>query len=225
MNGNNRLSQLCIDVDDIAAVLSLPPDDPVRIHVDACPRCRSLAASYRSFMEAEPVTGADLEKARSMLDARIRADAARWKPAQAPARAFRWRSLLRPAPLLAAAGVLLIAAALFWTTSRPPETGSLRQSGATAQAFALHPAQLATDGSLELGWTPMAGADAYQVRLYGPDFSEIYRSANTTATSMTVNPDRFAAKLPPTLDLTWRVYALSRGDVIATSAPGSIRTR
>ena len=71
----------------------------------------------------------------------------------------------------------------------------------------------------------MAGADQYQVRLYGPDFSEIFRSANTTATSLTVNPDRFAAKLPSTLDLTWRVYALSQGDVIATSPPGSIRTR
>jgi hypothetical protein len=71
----------------------------------------------------------------------------------------------------------------------------------------------------------MSGADQYQVRLYGPDFSEIFRSANTAATSMTIPPDRFAAKLPPTLDLTWRVFALSQGDVIATSAPGSIRTR
>ena len=71
----------------------------------------------------------------------------------------------------------------------------------------------------------MARADAYQVRLYGPDFGEIYRSANTAAASMTV--DR--ASLPPGqsshLDLTWRVFALSQGDVIATSAPGSIRTR
>jgi hypothetical protein len=44
-------------------------------------------------------------------------------------------------------------------------------------------------------------------------------------TNLVVEPSALPANLPPTLDLTWRVSALSQGDVIATSAPGSIRTR
>ena len=219
----NRPSQPCIDVQNIGAVLSLRADDPVRIHANECPRCKSLLASYQSFMDAPPVEGSDLERARATLDARIRADAARWKPSKSPVRAFWWQMLLRPVPLLAA-GLVVIAAAVFWT-SREPEQSTLRDSTPQVASFALQPAQIAADGSLQLEWSPMAGADQYQVRLYGPDFGEIFRSANTAATSMTVDPDRFAAKLPPTLDLTWRVYALSQGDVIATSSPGSIRTR
>lgn len=217
-----RLSQSCVHVDDIGAVLALPPDDPIRLHSEACPRCKSLLASYVSFLDAESVEGNDLERVRGMLDARIRADAARWKPSKSPV-AFWWQLLLRPAPLLAA-GLVVIAAAVFWT-SRDPDQGTLRDNTPQIESFALEPAQIAENGSLQLSWSPMSGADQYQVRLYGPDFSEIFRSANTTATSMTVDPDRFAAKLPPTLDLTWRVYALSQGDVIATSPPGSIRTR
>lgn len=223
MKTDERLDPECVDATDIAAVLELPADHPRRRHAETCPRCRSLVASYLSFVEAESVEGADLERARGMLDARIRADASRWKPSRAPVRTFRWQSLLRPAPLLVA-GLVVIAAAVFWS-SRTPEQSSLREGAPQSQAFALSPAQLTTDGSIQLSWSAMAGADQYQVRMYGPDFGEIYRSDNTTATSMIV--DR--AALPPSqsshLDLTWRVYALSQGDVIATSAPGSIRTR
>lgn len=223
MKNENRLQPDCIDVTEIGAVLELPADHPARRHAETCPRCKSLVASYRSFVAAEPVDGAELERVRGFLDARIRADATRWQPSRPPVRAFRWQSLLRPMPLLAAGFVVLLAA-VFWTT-REPEQSTLRDSAPQVESFALQPAQIAADGSLQLAWSPMSGADQYQVRLYGPDFSEIFRSANTTATSLTIHPDRFAAKLPPTLDLTWRVFALSQGDVIATSPPGSIRTR
>ena len=82
----NRPSQPCIDVQNIGAVLSLRADDPVRIHANECPRCKSLLASYQAFVDAEPTEGSDLERVRGMLDARIRADAARWKPSKAPVR-------------------------------------------------------------------------------------------------------------------------------------------
>jgi hypothetical protein len=224
MSNENRVDAHCIEVTEIAAVLDLPAGDPVRRHVETCPRCRSLVASYQSFVEAAPVAGADLERVRGMLDARIRADASHWKPAIAPARAFPWQKLLRPMPLLAA-GLVVIAAAAFWTSSRQPEQSSLRESAPQAQAFALNAAQVAADGTIHLSWSAMTGADQYQVRLYGPDFGEIYRSPNTSETALTVDRTALPANLPPTLDLTWRVFARSQGDVIATSAPGSIRTR
>jgi len=61
--------------------------------------------------------------------------------------------------------------------------------------------------------------------LYGPDFRELYRSPNTAATSLTVDRAVLPPDQTPHLDLTWRVFALSQGDVVATSAPGSIRTQ
>lgn len=213
----------CIEPESIAAVLELPAGHPQRVHAETCPRCRSLVASYQSFVEAKPVAGADLERARGKLDARIRADAARWEPAKTPARASWWQPLWRPLPVLAAALVVIAAGALWM--SRQPEQSSLRESTAPSQAFTLSPAQVAADGSIHLNWSPLTGADQYQVRLYGPDFGEIYRSTNTTDTSFTVDRAALPSDLPPSLDLTWRVFALSQGDVIATSAPGSIRTR
>lgn len=219
---DDRVSADCIDARETGMVLELSVDSPVRRHAESCPRCKSLVASYQSFMEAAPVEGADLERARGLLDARIRADASRWKPLGAPARTFWWQALLRPMPLLAA-GLVVIAAAVFWTT-REPEQSSLRESATPSQAFALNPAELAADGNILLSWSSVAGADAYQVRLYGPDFGEIYRSPNNATTSLTIERALLPPNQTPRLDLTWRVFALSQGDVIATSAPGSIRT-
>ena len=223
MNRDDRLSPECVDVTNIAAVLELPAEHPWRRHAESCPRCRSLVASYIAFVEGEPAEGSDLERVRGTLDARIRADASRWKPSGSAARSFPWRTLMRPVPLLAAA-LVVVAAVVFWS-SREPEQSSLRESTPQAQAFALNPAQLAADGSILLSWTPVAGADAYQVRLYGPDFGEIHRSSNTTATSLTVERSILPPNQSSRLDLTWRVFALSQGDVIATSPPGSIRSR
>lgn len=213
----------CIEAEQIGDVLEFPDDHPVRRHADTCPRCRSLVASYRSFMDAGPVEGSDVGRARDALDKRIRAAASHWKPAMAPGRSFRWQALLRPAPLLAA-GLVVVAAAVFWT-SRGPEEGSLRDSAPEVQSFALNAAEVLPNGSIHLSWSARTGADQYHVRIYGPDFSEVYRSASTADTSLDIDRSALPANLPPTLDLTWRVFALSQGDVIATSAPGSIRTR
>lgn len=213
----------CIEAEQIGNVLEFPDDHPVRMHAETCPRCRSLVASYRSFMDAGPVEGADIGRARDMLDKRIRAGASRWKPAMAPGRSFWWQALLRPAPLLAG-GLVVVAAAVFWT-SRGPEEASLRDSAPETRAFSLDPAEILPNGSIHLSWSAMTGADQYHVRIYGPDFSEVYHSANTSDRSLEIDRSALPADLPATLDLTWRVFALSQGDVIATSAPGSIRTR
>ena len=212
----------CIDSERIAAVLELPADHPERVHAETCPRCRSLVASYLAFVDAEPADGSDLERVRGRLDAQIRADAARWNPAPAPARSVSWHRFFRPAPLIATS-LIVIAAGAFWM-SRQPEESSVRESTSQQQAFALSPAQVAADGSIHLSWSAMTGADQYQVRIFGPDFAEVYRSANVSETTLVVERSALPANLPPTLDLTWRVSALSQGDIIATSAPGSIRT-
>ena len=123
--------------------------------------------------------------------------------------------------MLAGAAVVAIAAVFVWT-SRAPQEGVLRDDGSQSQPFSLQAAQV--DGqSIHLSWTAMAGADAYQVRLYGPDLNEAYRHPDLAGTSVVIDRSVLSDDLPPNLDLTWRVYALSGGDVIEVSAPGSIR--
>jgi hypothetical protein len=118
---------------------------------------------------------------------------------------------------------VLIAVVALWT-SRGPEEMVLRDDATSAAAFVLHPAEIRNDGGIALSWSPMAGADRYQVRVYGPDLSEVYRSPDVAETSLLVDRSALPTDLPPALDLTWRVYGLSEGDIVGLSAPGSIRT-
>jgi RNA polymerase sigma-70 factor (ECF subfamily) len=223
--GGTSVETLCIDVKRIGELVDLPADHPERLHADTCPRCRSLVESYLAFMRAEAVAGSGVEKARRPLDAHIREGAEKWSPAETRssplARESWWRGLLKPAPVLA--GAALVIAAMFVWTSRGPEEAVLRDDAVEVQPFLLQPAQVGSDGQLHLSWTPMAGADGYHVRIYGPDLSEIYRSANAAETSAVIDRSALPADLPPALDLTWRVYALSQGDVVEVSSPGSIR--
>lgn len=214
----------CIDVEKIGEVVDLPEDHPRRRHAQTCPRCRSLVESYLEFMKAEHVEGSRLEKARGALDARIRQNAERWEPTRTSAlsRAPWWRGLLKPVPLLAGVAVAAIAAVIA-VTSRGPEPEVLRDDASHAQPFSLNDAHVDASGAIHLSWSAMAGADGYQVRIYGPDLSEVYRLPETRETRAVVDRTALPDQLPATLDLTWRVYALSGGDEIEVSAPGSIR--
>jgi hypothetical protein len=182
-------------------------------------------ASYLEFMKAEPVAGSGVLKVRAGLDAHIRAAAERFAPASTPASPLSqgswWRGLFKPAPMLAGAAVV-VAAAFLWNANQP-EQAVLRDDAAESQPFTLQAAHVESDGTIRLSWTAMPGADAYHVRVYGPDLNEVYRHPDTSETSVTIARSALPAELPPSLDLTWRVYALSGGDVVETSAPGSIR--
>ncbi len=217
----------CIDVERIGEVVDLPEDHPRRRHAQVCPRCRSLLESYVEFMKAEPLDGSRVENARPLLDARIREAAARWSPSESRtsslARDPWWRGLFKPAPMLATAAVVMVAAVFVWTSTRNPEESVLRDDATQTTSFVPAPAEIDADGSMHLSWTPVPSADAYQVRIYGPDLVELARLPETAETSTVLARSVLPGDLPAALDLTWRVYALSGGDVIQESAPGSIR--
>ncbi len=215
----------CIDVDRIAEVLELPADHARRRHVDACPRCRSLADSYRSFIDAKPAKESGLDEVISVLDAHIDQDAARWHPAESHrlslSRARWWQGFLRPAPLVAAAAVAILAV---WWMARGPEESVLRNQTPPSQAVVvLHEAQVRSDGDILLSWDPVPGADRYQVRIYRSDLHELYRSSDVTDAALLVARTALPADMPNAFDLTWEVYARYGTDVIAISSPGSIR--
>ena len=215
----------CIDVDRIAEVLKLPADHSQRRHVDACPRCRSLADSYRSFIAAKPTKESGLDEVISVLDAHIDRDAARWNPAESHrlslSRVRWWQGFLRPAPLAAAAAVAVLAV---WWMARAPEESILRDQTPPSQAvIVLHEAQVRSDGDIFLSWDPVPGADRYQVRIYRSDLHELYRSPDVIDAALLVSRSAFPADMPNALDLTWEVYARHGADIIAVSSPGSIR--
>jgi hypothetical protein len=218
------LEERCIDIERIEEVLSLPADHPERRHAETCPRCMSLVASYRSFVDAEPVADAGLDEARPALDARIRDDARRWIP-QRPAPSLKrsmWDVFRRPAFVVAMV-TFVIGAVAVWTL-RAPEREMFRGNRTESTGFVLHAAEVDPDRAIHLSWEPVTGADQYEVRVYGPDMAEVYRSAPASETSLTIPRASLPADLPAALDLTWQVYALAQGDVVGSSAPSSIRT-
>lgn len=218
----------CIDIERIAEVAELPADDAMRRHVEGCPRCRNLWRSYQKFMSAEPVAGFGIDAARRELDALIDTKVGEKRPTASQRSSSRFpnalRGFLRPVPLLATAAAAVVVAVVVWQQSRGPEGILLRDSSTSQTAAALAPAEVRPDGSILLSWTAVPGADAYEIRIYGPSFTEIYRHPNVTETSVVIDRSSLPSDLPPTLDLMWRVYALQSGDVVHVSDPGSIRT-
>ena len=214
----------CIDGERIAEVIDLPAHHPLRRHVEDCPRCRNLLRSYQKFVLAEPVAGFASDAALRTLDALIASKVGGRSVPRQPTSRFSLRGFLRPVPLLAAGAVCVLVAVAVWRQSQGPDDILLRDESASPAA-ALAPAEVGTDGSIHLSWAAVSGADTYQVRIYGPNFNEIYRHPDVAATSVVIDRSSLPSDLPPQLDLLWRVYALQGGDVIETSDPGSIRIR
>ena len=218
----------CVDIERMGEVVDLPADHPLRQHVDACPRCRNVLRAYQKFVDAEPVEGYSIEAARRKLDALIDTKVGERRPSvsRQSSEGFSGllRAFMRPAPLVAAAAVAIVIAALVWQQSRESDGILLRDESASSSS-ALPSAEIRPDGSIRLTWAAVPGADAYQIRIYGPSFTEIYRHPNVLEPSAVIARSSLPADLPPQLDLMWRVFALQAGDVIGTSEPGSIRTR
>jgi len=216
------LSPKCIDVERIADLATLPDDHESCRHARECPRCRSLWLSYQSFMEAGALPGANVEAARRELEARIRRHGASAFPAAAPPASRLkpgrfWPAWLRPAPVLVAAAVLALVAITVWRGGEP-EAPVLRGEDAGESALMLNPPDVSAAG-IRLSWSPMPGADAYEVRFFDDALSEVYR-APAAGTELVL--DRSSLDVVPGTRLTWRVVALRGGDVVGTSSPASL---
>jgi hypothetical protein len=221
------LDTKCIEIEKIAEVADLPDDHPTRRHVENCPRCRNLLRSYRKFVLAEPVAGFGIDGARKKLDALIDAKVAEKRPTTSPRSLMSLSSVLhrflRPVPLLATGAAAVLVAVAVWQSSGPE--GIRLRNKPTPQTATLAPAEVRPDGSIALLWVAVSGADSYQVRIYGPGLTEIYRHPNVAETTVLIDRSLLPSDLPPSFDLMWRVYALEAGDIIEVSEPGSIRTR
>jgi hypothetical protein len=222
------MSNDCIEFELIPGVLELPRDDSRRVHVESCSRCSAFLASYQSFVKEEAAEGADPDDAHNRLTAFVASEIGPPPETAAGAKGPTRKGFLsrvteglgmRPA-WAAAALVVVVAGVLWWAPWTPDET-VLRGSkpADVLQPLVLSEPQNVSAGAVRLEWTPMSGADSYQVVLYDKDFNQVARLEPTKSTTLDIDRSMLSADTPSRLN--WRVIALQRGDEIGASDPAS----
>lgn len=191
--------------DEIAAMLSRPPDDPERVAWERRPENRAVAEAYGAFMNAE-------------THPEIRADAAALANALAGGstarRPRRSRSGLPRYTAIAASVLLMIGGAFLLTEGlRPPSTRltGIERGAEDATVRPPRPTSLGKD-TVRLEWDAVATADAYEVRVLDADLRIVDRISTSTAS---VDVDLTGRERP-----VWFVVEARRdGDAVGMSAP------
>jgi hypothetical protein len=220
----------CIRPDDLDDVLALAEHDPRRRHLETCPACRSLIDAYALYGAAEAapheVSAAQLADAdRRLAQALEREIGPAAATSRAPVRERReswlerlFQPTLRPAWGLAAVAVVLVAVSL-WprTTGRDGEI-TLRQDGGASTEFAIEHAR--ADGErILVAWSAQPDAEAYRLRFYSADLTEVGRLDAGPAREVSLPRDSLGwVPQDPSRPLLVRVFALSGGDEIGASA-------
>jgi len=114
--------------------------------------------------------------------------------------------------------LLLLAGGLYLALHRSPSTRHLEDLQADSSQVEAPPpppttATLVTepplpqpDGSLQLRWQPVAGADGYVVRLFSSKREEV-GNYDTPTNSLTLRPSDLAGAQLPSKTIFWRVLA------------------
>lgn len=214
----------CVSVERIAEVLELPADDALRVHVEGCPRCSSLLASYLSFIEAVPAADANPAEADArlmeFLHDRIGAVAPA-SPSTDPApdgNGFlaRVRAWVNTRPAWVAAALALLVAAVLWWQPWDVEQPELR-SVSSLPLLKMDPPKILSDGAVRLGWEGEEDATQYRIILYDKELKEIVRLDSGQETTIDLIRDKLPSDIPSVV--ICRVAALQDGDEIAETAP------
>lgn len=223
------MSDDCMDIERIPDVLDLPLDDSWRRHVEGCPRCSAILASYRAFVREEAATGADPENADSRLTAFLASKigapgeaAANKKEPLSKRLLSRFTQTASLRPVWVSAVLVIVAASLWWWQPWTEDRTVLRGTKPAAfhEPLDLKAPQKLSRGAVRLEWMPMPGADSYQVCIYDQDLQTVCRLEPTRETTMVVDRHMLPADTPSAL--IWRVVALERGDEIGWSEPAPL---
>ena len=222
------MTEPCLPIEELLALSERPESDPRWSHVRACPRCRSRLKAYGIFLslaQEEPCPGEEeaVEHVTPILREQIR-KAGPVLQGTPPKRPAWFPRRLVPAFGLAAvvAGVLLLGRG---SLPHPGGAGQVREAPSTTRESAVTAATVRTltDGSLELRWSAVASADAYQVRILDAGFQEVAR-LDAAGETLLVVPVA-SVRGWPTQAAFWQVEALSVADRIADSAPAALPSR
>lgn len=196
----------CIRLEALGTLDALSPDDPIRRHADACPRCSAALAAYSEFLRADSPRGADVADAdrrlASFIAERIEG-VEKVHHAHFRVSPFRWA---------VAAAVMVAGAALIAKQMDSSDRVVLRGEP-RVELNVLEPRTLG-DGSIEFSWNSVPDADQYQVVLLRKDLTEVARMVATTDLRATL--DRSSL---PSDAVRWQVAALREGAIIVESTP------
>ncbi len=226
------MKRKCIDIAEMLDVLELPPNHPQRLHLEECPRCASLLASLKTFLDISIVpAGADLENAdRRLSEAvekrivrarRVRADrpALREPRPSAVVLDYFRRRLLRPIMAVAVIAIVWVGVRMAVQTPHvPSRPRTLRGETAPAeQEPVLDGPRFLAGGGLHLSWRSVERAQTYRVVFYRADMSEVASwetgpDSHLLLDAATIEP--LAEKREP---LFWGVTALRGPDEISRS--------
>ena len=205
----------CIPMEALGTLDALGPGDPTRRHVEQCARCSALVVAYREFVRAEVPSGARVADADTRMAAFI---AERVEGVEATGGSRRPRGRWFEMPTFrwaAAAAVMAILAGTVAKWMQGSEQTAVR--GDAHIVLTLETPRLVTDGAVELNWTSVPDADAYEVVLLRDDLSEVVRLPATSERELTL--DRSAIPAGAT---HWQVTALREGAVAAESTPAAL---
>jgi len=214
----------CVTVEQIAKVLELPAGDPVRRHVDQCPRCSSLLAAYQAFIVADPTVGASTADAELRLMDFLNERIGSPEPAPPPADdapgdeglLARWRGIFVLRPAWIAAALVVVVAAVLWWQPWVVEQPALR-STAESSLLELLPPEPLPGGAVRIDWEAREGADKYEIILYDSNLAEIIRIEAGPATFFDLTREDLPPGSPSVL--ICRVAAFQDGDEVAETAP------
>lgn len=227
------------DIEDLAALAALPPDDPRRREAEARPGVAARLRAYEEFAapgdlppseklaEAEERLGALLEREIGVeIPGAVRAR----PPARRAVLEGSWLArLLAPPrrPLLAAAVVIVVAGSGLVMTLGRRDSAPVYRGGETTGARGGWEARLVSSplpsGGVRLTWAPAAGADGYAVVFLSADLVEVARVSGVRETAFALAPGTLPAGLASGAEVLWRVVALRGADEIGSSPTQPVR--
>jgi hypothetical protein len=226
------VSEQHLDAVGVALARSAPADDPGRRHLEGCAQCRILLRSYDQFLAGGQVDEEADSRLRAFVACAVgthqRQGGGAGGPAAGPPRSGSRRSAGSPHRVssrmlpLGFAAVLAAAAVVLFVRLRGAESPDilLRQSQSStssgSQLVALEPPSAAPSG-VDLRWQPVAGADGYTVRIYGPDLRLLTDLSAHPGTTLRLDRSIAALTVVPE-SLFVRVVALRDSAAIGQSA-------
>lgn len=207
----------CIPMEALGTLEALGPEDPRRLHVEHCARCSAMLAAYREFVRANTPQTANTRDADIRLAAFIAERIEGGTPASGGPRRARGRWFELPSFRYAAIAAAAVAVVIAVTQWRGTQNETVLRGDARIVITLEAPRAVSDGAAIELAWTSLPDADAYQVILLRNDLSEIVRLPATSERRLILP----RATMPD--DAThWQVAALREGAVVAESVPESL---
>jgi len=182
---------------------------------------------YRTFLHEEHVPeGADVEDGEAYVSAVLQEEIyGRTREREGASRGLYKRFLraitgpvLRPA--LAVAAVLIAAIIVRGVLTGDTDGDapiSMRGSEDRSEASLMASSELRPEGTLAFSWSVVEEADRHEVRIYGPDLSELTRFDVGSEGSFHLTRDELASEVRDEDSLYWRIVALRGQAVIVQS--------